>query len=190
MTNPDSLSKSFGLSIAFLIPGAVGLYAVSFFAPVVQQWFGTAVDGQVTTVSGFLFVVLGSAGMGVFISGIRWVVLESDFGLRKFGVEWLPKPPIGLDHARRKDERCEAAYQDLLFRHYQFYQFYANMPFALAFAYLAWVVASTSATTERALWLALLMAMSDLVLLLSAKHAISRYAEKLTDLLGLKTAAA
>jgi len=188
MTSPDSLSKSFGLSIAFLIPGAVGLYAASFFAPIIRDWFSVQAEGS--TVGGFLFVVLGSAGMGVFISGIRWLVLESDHGLRACGVAYVPKPPDGLDIARRKDQACEAAYQDLLFRHYQFYQFYANMPFALGLVYLAWVTSSPDATIERASWLAVLMVIADFVLLLSAKHAISIYAKRVTDLLGLRSAIA
>ena len=80
-----------------------------------------------------------------------------------------------VDLARRKDEKCEAAYQDLLFRHYQFYQFYANMPFALAFTYLAWAFASPDVTPERAV---------------VGRHAIGRYAQKVSDLLGVRSAAA
>lgn len=189
MTGVDTLSKSFGLSIAFFIPGALGLYAVSFFVPVVREWFGAAADAQ-ATVGGFLFVMLGSAGMGVFISGIRWLVLESNYGIKYFGWRYAPDPPQGLDLARRKDQACEAAYQDLLFRHYQFYQFYANIPFALALTYVAWAVVSPNATLERGLWLAILMVIADAVLLVSGKHAISRYDYKIRELLGLKDAAA
>jgi|KBSMisStandDraft_5_1062788.scaffolds.fasta_scaffold11686_6 hypothetical protein len=188
MEAPDNLSKSFGLGIAFLIPGAVGLYAISFYVPTIESWFGAATDGE-TTVGGFLFAILGSAGMGVFISGVRWLVLESEYGVRALKYEFAPRPPAGLDLARRRDEKCEAAYQDLLFRHYQFYQFYANMPFALGFLYSAWTL-SGSAATDRAIWLAALMSVADLVLLLSARHAIQRYSERLVDLLGIRNAAA
>jgi hypothetical protein len=188
MEGPDNLSKSFGLSIAFLIPGAVGLYAASFFAPVIRDWFSVPTDG--TTVGGFLFVILGSAGVGVFISGIRWLVLESDYGLRAIGFNYAPQPPAGLDIARRKDQTCEAAYQDILFRHYQFYQFYTNMPVALLLAFLAWWTASPSVTIERALWLGVLMLLADVVLLLAGRHAIGRYAQKVNDLLGVRGATA
>jgi hypothetical protein len=181
MEAPDTLSKSFGLSIAFLIPGAIGLYATSFYAPTVATWFGA--DASIT-VGGFLFVLLGSAGMGVFVSGLRWLVLEELIG-------WVKPAPRNLDLARRKDERCEAAYQDLLFRHYQFYQFYANTPFALFFMYLAWFMSGRAdVTNARAFWIFVLMALADLVLLWSAKHAIGRYADKLVELLGLRNAAA
>lgn len=182
MDAPDTLSKSFGLSIAFLIPGAIGLYATSFYAPTVATWFGASATS--ITVGGFLFVLLGSAGMGVFVSGLRWLVLEQLTG-------WVKPAPRNLDLARRKDERCEAAYQDLLFRHYQFYQFYANTPFALALLYLAWLMSGRAdVTLERAIWIFILMGLADIVLLASAKHAIGRYAEKLIELLGLRNAAA
>jgi hypothetical protein len=188
MAGPDSFSKSFGLSIAFLIPGAVGLYAASFFVPVIRDWFSVNTDGAL--VGGFLFVILGSAGMGVFISGLRWLALESEYGLKRTRYSFVPEPPRGLDQARRKDNTCEAAYQDLLFRHYQFYQFYANMPFALALAYIAWAVSSPDATAYRLVVLFIVMAASDLVMFLSGKHAIVRYAEKLNDLLSPRDATA
>jgi hypothetical protein len=183
MSEPDGLSKSFGLSIAFLLPGLVGLNALSFLSPAVATWFGVAADKN-TTVGGFLFVSLGSVGMGVFISGVRWLVLEH-------WLEWIPKAPEGLDVARRKDEHCEAAYQDLILRHYQFYQFYANTPFALLLVFIAWVFANSSQPPiDRIGWTFILMAFADFVLLASAKNAITRYDEKVIDLLGLKSAAA
>jgi hypothetical protein len=180
MDASDTLSKSFGLSIAFVIPGAIGLYATSFFVPVVAIWFGADAS---TTVGGFLFVLLGSAGMGVFISGLRWLVLEKL-------TTWIKPMPEQLDLARRKEKNNEATYQDLLLRHYQFFQFYANTPFALALLYLAWVTAGPSPRDlERALWVGLLMVLADIVLLLSAQHAIGRYEQKLTEILGLRSVA-
>ena len=44
----------------------------------------------------------------------------------QIGLTWFAQYPAGLDLTRRKDEKAEAAYQDLIFRHYQFYQFYVN----------------------------------------------------------------
>lgn len=176
----DTLAQSFGLSIAFVIPGAIGLYATSFFVPIVAVWFGADAN---TTVGGFLFVLLGSAGMGVFISGLRWLITEKL-------TEWFKPMPEALDQARRKDPGNEATYQDLLARHYQFFQFYANTPFALALLYLAWLTAGPSPLDlARALWVGLLMVLADIVLLISAQHALGRYEHKLTDILGLKRVA-
>lgn len=186
MEGPDTLSKSFGLSIAFLIPGAVGLYAASFFAPIIREWFAVKPDGS--TVGGFLFVVLGSAGMGVFISGMRWVVIDWLI-CQRLDIQWLPQAPNGLEQARRRQKDCEAAYQDLRFSHYQFSQFYLNMPFALALAYLAWFI-DGQGTAEQATWLALLMLLADAILLASGRHALQRYDQKLKGLFSLTDAAA
>jgi hypothetical protein len=176
----ETLAQSFGLSIAFVIPGAIGLYATSFFVPIVAVWFGADAG---TTVGGFLFVLLGSAGMGVFISGLRWLVTEK---LTKV----FKAMPEELDVARRKDPGNEATYQDVLARHYQFFQFYANTPFALALLYLAWVTAGPSPLDlERALWVFFLMILADIVLLLSAHHALGRCEHKLRDILGLRRVA-
>lgn len=178
MNGSDTLSRSFGLSIAFLIPGAVGLYGASFFAPVIAEWFAMKPDGA--TVGGFLFVVLGSAGMGVFISGLRWIVLDW-LVCQTLGLHWLPEPPSDLDQARRRHRECEAAYQDLRFSHYQFAQFYLNMPFALALAYLAWCIGGHPALAH-AIGFAVLMLVADVILLASGKHALGRYQQKLKGL--------
>jgi hypothetical protein len=169
-----------------LIPGAVGLYAASFYVPVIRDWF--AVQPDSSTVGGFLFVVLGSAGMGVFISGIRWLVLDW-FVCQKLDIKWLPEPPSDLDQNRRRHQDCEAAYQDLRFSHYQFSQFYLNMPFALGIAYVAWFFDGDS-SREHAVWLAVLMFIADGVLLASGRHALQRYAQKLKGLFSVTDAIA
>jgi hypothetical protein len=54
MQQQDHLTKSFGLIIAFIVPGMIGLYAASFQVPGLR---------------------VAAAGAGVFLSGLRWLVL-------------------------------------------------------------------------------------------------------------------
>lgn len=72
----DEIPKYFGLLLAFVLPGFVGLWALSYFEPTLGQWFSTAADKD-TSVGSFFFVVLASIGMGVFVSGLRWLLTEA-----------------------------------------------------------------------------------------------------------------
>ena len=92
----NQLVGSFGRTIAFVIPGMIALYALAFFVPSLHAWFGLT---QQPTIAGFLFVVLGSIGLGVFVSGIRWRALD-----------WLLMPKVDLDHAPDTEPSTRAGY--------------------------------------------------------------------------------
>lgn len=62
----DAFSRSFGLIIAFLLPGLVGLVAVGIYHPLVANWLSTTPTTE-PTVGGFLYVVLGSLAERVFV---------------------------------------------------------------------------------------------------------------------------
>lgn len=75
MTSPDNATKFFGYLIAYVIPGFVGLYAISLHVPQVSEWLGLA-RTQSTEVGGVLFAMLASLGIGVFFGGVREMLLE------------------------------------------------------------------------------------------------------------------
>ncbi len=165
------ISKGFGLVIAFVLPGLVGLYALSYFEPAIRDWFGLAAT-QEASVGGFLFVVVSSIGAGVFLSGLRWLVLDWAFG-----------PPPAVDSRRRAiDPQTEAIYEDIRSQHYRYYQFYANMLCAIVLLYVAWVV--TTAPGWRAAGLRFLVLLgASVILFLSARDAVHKYDEKVRHLL-------
>ena len=101
----DQLGKSFGLIIGFLIPGMVGLYGVSLHVETIEGWFSVASTAQSSSVGGFLFVLVASIGVGVFISNVRWLVLERWI--------WKREPPKH-DASARKGTQTELVYQNLV----------------------------------------------------------------------------
>jgi hypothetical protein len=167
----DDLSKAFGLTIAFLLPGLVGLYALSFFEPRILDWFGLAAQ-QEASVGGFLFVVVSSIGTGVFVSGLRWLSIDWIFGA----------PPAVESKQRTKDQQTEQIYQDIRIQHYQFYQFYANMLCALVLTYIAWFVTVRPVWADALIRLSVLV-VAGIVLLLSARNAVHNYDRKVLNLL-------
>jgi hypothetical protein len=122
----ETIPKYFGLTIAFLAPGLLGVYALSFFAPPVADWLGLAAR-QDANLGGFLFAFVASIGMGVFISGLRWLVLD-----------WaMPQCPT-FDYSKLSDPNVERAVEFARVHHYQFYQFYSNTLCALVLVFAAW----------------------------------------------------
>ena len=181
----DQLGKSFGLVIAFLVPGMIGLYAGSLHVPMLQDWFAVAGRAQ-TTVGGFLFIIIASSGAGVFLSGVRWYFLE----------DWI-KRAVGVsaqhDIANRRENQTELVYQHMRQQHYDFYLFYSNTLVALVVLWVSWVFSQLpvltawtfSWATARPIVVTLLGAAAGWVLYESAKDAYRRYQEKRAAVLKL-----
>jgi hypothetical protein len=167
---PD-ISKGFGLIIAFLQPGLVGLYALSYVEPAIREWFGLA-STQNASVGGFLFVVVASVGMGVFLSGLRWLVLD-----------WAFADPPAVDSRRRAiDPQTEAIYEDIRSQHYRYYQFYANMLCAIVLLYVAWFATTAPSWPVARLRFGVLV-VACVILFLSARDAVTKYDQKVLHLL-------
>ena len=141
-----------------------------FLEPSFHAWFGLT---ERPTMPGFLFAVLGSIGLGVFVSGIRWVVFE------KLG---FIKPKNNLDHSKRtRDRDTEVVFQNLVANHYQFYQFYSNVAVSLVLLFLAWV----STRPTESFWVQLVGGLLTIAILcLCAKNASDLYDEKAAKILG------
>ncbi|MEZ5941102.1 MAG: hypothetical protein R3C18_06905 [Planctomycetaceae bacterium] len=109
-------NQNFGLVIAYLLPGLITLWGISFHALVVANWFGSP-GADAPTVGGFLYVTLGSLSAGMTLSTLRWLVID-----RVHHWTGIRQPP--WDFSRLSD-RTEA-FQTLIEIHYRYYQFYAN----------------------------------------------------------------
>ena len=168
----DALINSFGRTIAFIIPGMGALAGVSLLVPELQAWFGVT---QPPTVGGFLFVMVASIGLGVFVSGLRWLLLD----------RWL-MPPLKLDQSRRSEIGIEAAYRSVIVNHYQFYQCYANASVALVLFFVALILTQQPGLWRGASMLVVVVAIIA-ALLLFANDASTKYAEKAKQILGSAT---
>lgn len=123
----DASITNFGLLIAYLLPGFVALWGISFFSPSVASWFGSTAE-DAPTVGGFLYVTLASVAAGLTVSTVRWLVIDSVHhvtGIRN--PRW--------DFSRLKEN--VAALDMLIEIHYRYYQFYANMIVAVLFTVAA-----------------------------------------------------
>lgn len=121
-------ARNFGLLIAYVLPGFVALWGLSYTSDTVHAWLvGAGSAGP--SVSGFFYVLLGSVACGMTASAIRWAVIDRAHhatGLR----------PPRLDFSTLQEHLD--AFERVIEYHYQYYKFYSNTLVALLFAYPLW----------------------------------------------------
>ena len=123
--------KSFGILIAFVIPGWVILLGLSLHLPTVDGWLTASHENQ-PAVGGFLFSMLASVTLGMLTSTIRWLILDQVF-------RRLLPANIGEPNFRELRDSNEGL-QTLVEGHYRYYQFNANLLVAsAAAAVLRWL---------------------------------------------------
>src|SRR5216684_3071408 len=119
-------SGNFGLLIAFILPGFIVLWGLSYSSATVRLWLSVA--GGTPTIGGFMFGTLASVAAGVTVSTVRWLVIDKIH-------HWtgIRQPPWNFSRLGRNVD----AYNVLNDIHYKFYQFHANGLIALLFVYVA-----------------------------------------------------
>lgn len=126
----DLTSTSFGLFIAFLLPGLVGLFAVSFWFPVMRSLFTTFLTAE-SNVGLFFLVILASVVVGLEVTVIRWVLFE----------ELLCRPSRlrPEDFANLDSEGKLAAFRACVDEHYRYHQFWGGMTVVIPILYAGWL---------------------------------------------------
>lgn len=125
VTLKDISAGNFGFLIAYLAPGFTALWGMSHFSPDLHVWLTYPIDGQ-PNVGGFLYVTLASAAVGVIVSAIRWVFLDS-----LHHCTGIPRPEWDIP----KLQHQATAYSTLQQMHYRYYEFYGGMFIATLFTY-------------------------------------------------------
>jgi hypothetical protein len=120
---------SFGLIIAYILPGAVTAYALRHFSPRVDSLWHAVESG--TKVVGPL-VVLATAALiaGLVVSSFRTIVLEPIF--YRTGIQ---RAEIKYDKIASADNR--ELFKEMIENVYRFHQFYGNLAIAISFYVIA-----------------------------------------------------
>src|SRR5437870_4470894 len=126
--------KQFGLFIAYLLPGFVGLAGLAPLAPAVGIWLQPDAMGN-PGLGPSIYALVAATAFGLVVSCFRWLIV--DFLLHQTGL----KRPVWKD--QRLVERLDA-FDYLVEHHYRYYQFYANTTVALMWAYSIHRVMKTS----------------------------------------------
>jgi hypothetical protein len=122
---------SFGLIIAYLLPGLIGLYGMSFWFPRIGAAFQTFLTSE-SNVGLFLLIVLGALAVGLLIHGIRWIIVEV----------WCSGKDLRLDpelFARLSGERKMPAFRTAVDEIYRYHQWWGGMAIAGPVLFFGWL---------------------------------------------------
>jgi hypothetical protein len=117
---------TFGIFIAYLLPGLTAVYGLPFLADA-GGWCTLAPVSDVSLPQMALLTVTALAA-GLTASAVRWLVVDTVH--HRTGVR-----PAAWDFALLGEN--VAAFEFLIQIHYRYYKFYANMVVALVWAYAA-----------------------------------------------------
>lgn len=165
-------ARQFGLLIAYLLPGFVGLAGVAPLAPAVAAWLQP--DTLATVGVGLsVYTLIGATTAGLIISCFRWLLIDSMLhftGLRR---------PTWKD--QRLDDRLEA-FDYLVENHYRYYQFYANTLVAILWSYSVHRAMQSSPLLGPGTDLGATILCA--VLLAGARDALAKYYQRTSRLIG------
>ena len=112
----DLREDSFGLLIAYVVPGFLWILQLSTFSDSLRGWLSVTPEAA-PTIAGFLFATVASVGAGLTASTLRWLTLDT------FHSETGVKPtPWTFRQLQANIDAFNAAVQ----YHYRYYQFYGN----------------------------------------------------------------
>ena len=114
--NTSLSNENFGLVIAYILPGFVALWGVSYFSPTVESWITASQQGA-PSVAGFMYVTVASLAAGLTVSGVRWAIIDNIHHLT--GVVPPAWKFVNLDDKLQ-------GFLTLNESHYRYYQFYAE----------------------------------------------------------------
>lgn len=165
-------SRQFGLIIAFLIPGFIGLAGSAPLMPVVGEWLRPVNLGDFG-IGPTIYALMAAIAAGMVLSCLRWLAIDHL-------LQW-PEIPAPTWDFRQLENRLEAL-DYLSDNHYRYYQFYANSLVAILWAYSVNRFLQTSPYLGFGTDLG--VALLCVVLFLGSRDALSKYRLRANQLIG------
>jgi hypothetical protein len=162
----------FGLVIAYLLPGFIGLAGTVPLLPAVATWLLPASPAQ-ASLGPPIYVLLAAITIGMIISVFRWLLIDHIH-------HWTGLTPPVWDDSRLGDRL--AAFNYLVESHYQYYQFVANTLVAVLWAYSINRWMKTSA--RLGVGTDVLVVILCLALFAASRDALSKYYNRTSRLIG------
>jgi hypothetical protein len=119
-------SNQFGLIVAYLLPGFIGLAGIAPLVPVVRAWLVPVTYAE-ASLGPPIYAVLAATTLGMFLSCFRWLLIDHVH-------QWTGVRPPRWDD--RQLQAHLAAFNYLVESHYRYYQFVANSLVGVLFSYL------------------------------------------------------
>jgi hypothetical protein len=168
----DTSPRQFGLIVAYLVPGFVGLAGVVPLVPAVGQWLQPIAQGDM----GFgppIYALLGATTVGLIVSCFRWALIDQFH-------HWT-----GVKRPAWNDSRLTevlGGFDYLVQSHYRYYEFAGNMLVAVLWTYGLNRLMRTSPLLGLGTDLGILVI--TLVLFAASRDALAKYYQRTARLVG------
>lgn len=157
--------------IAYLLPGFVALWGISYQSPAVRMWLTGNPPGYSVTIGGFLYTTMAAVIAGLFCSTVRWLLIDT-----LHHHTGIARPDWDFGELQKK----LAAYQLMEENHYRYYQFYANVNVAITIGYFSWRFAASRGVF---IWADLLFIATVLLFHLGSRDTLQKYYSRVAYLL-------
>ena len=166
-------SRQFGLLIAYLLPGFIGLAGLASLFPAVAGWLRPVSQGDLGLAPP-VYAVLGATAVGLVLSCFRWVFIDHLH-------QWtgVARPPWD----DTKLERVLGGFDYLVQSHYRYYEFCGNTLLAVLLAY--GLNRSLGSLPLLGAGTDLAVAVISLVLFAASRDALAKYYLRTGRLVGL-----
>lgn len=163
----DVTSANFGLLIAYVLPGFALLWGLEPRSTTVASWIGAAPNSE-ASVGGFLYVTVASVALGLLVSTLRWLLLDSLH--HHTGISFPD-----WDFSRLADS--VQAFDHLIEIHYRYYQWHGNGMLALIIAVMLRWTASGCTFRE-----VILIVLISVLLFVGSRDTLRKYYRRVDDL--------
>ena len=170
----NSSTNHFGLMVAYLLPGFIGLAGIAPFAPVVAAWL-RPLNQSAASLGAPVYAVLAATTIGMVVSCFRWLLIDQI-------LHWTGVTPPTWDDALL-EERV-TAFNYLVENHYRYYQFLANTLVAVIFGYGINRLMQTSSLLGPGSDMAFFLLV--VVLFAGSRDSLVKYYTRTTRLMGTK----
>jgi hypothetical protein len=164
--------KNFGVIIAFLIPGFMLLWGLSFSSKEVATWISSSGAGSAPTIGGFLYSTLASLALGLLVSAIRWLLVDHFL----YWITRVRRPTIDFSKLKQKD--AFLAFEGVVENHYRYYQYYSNTLVAVVASFLAYLASASEWPSE---WVIIGLIALCVALLLASRDCLTKYHKRAAE---------
>jgi hypothetical protein len=173
----DVTSTSFGLVIAFLLPGLIALYGLSYFSPDLQALFATFLKAE-SNVGLFLLITLSALALGLQVSVLRYYLIE-----RWICRKWKLSPE---QFASLGSSGKLSAFRASVDEHLRYHQFWGGMAVVMPLLFVQWLWRPPHFTGRW--WLLLISAvLMEAVTVLAARQSFVSYVQRAEAILRVQS---
>lgn len=166
----DVTSTTFGLVVAFLLPGAMALLSMTYWIAPVADAFETFLTAD-ANLGLLLLMLLGALTLGLVVSAVRWLLYE--VLLAQGG--WVYGAKLTADERKRLQEQNRlAAYRAAVDETYRYHQFFGGLSLTAPALLIGWFNDLESGRTAEVLLVISFVAL-ELLLVAAAIAAYKSY---------------